>query len=177
MKKFFARLRHQVRTYWQHPRKVISKKHCVTVRAALSARIDRGSGFEDLGVISRRKVTVAFVNYLVDSLQDSTTYPMNAFKYHDSGTGTAAESNANTVLGTPCGEARDIGTQVEGASANIFKTVATHTYAGSFAITEHGLFSAAATGTLADRSVFAAINVVPGNKIEFSYEMTINAEA
>lgn len=173
----FEKLRHQIKTIWQHPKKLFSQKHCVNVRALLRARVDRGSGFEDLGVISRRKVTLAFVNYIVDALQNSTTYPMDVFKYHDSGTGTNVESNANTVLQIPCAEARDVGTQVEGASANIFKTIATHTYAGTFAITEHGLFSAATTGTLMDRSVFAAINVVSGNKIEWTYELTINAEA
>jgi hypothetical protein len=102
---------------------------------------------------------------------------MNVFKYHDSGTGTTAESNSQTTLITPCGEARDAGTQVEGASANIYKTVATHTYAGTFAITEHGVFSASTSGTLLDRSLFAEINVESGNKIEFTYQLTASAEA
>jgi hypothetical protein len=149
----------------------------VKVRAQLSARVFRNGKVEDLGIICRRKVTVVFVNYLVDAMQDSTTYPMDVFKYHDSGTGTTAESNTQTALITPCGEARDAGTQVEGASANIYKTVATHTYAGTFAITEHGVFSAATSGTLLDRSLFAEINVVSGNKIEFTYELTASAEA
>lgn len=128
----------------------------------------------DLGVISYKKVTDAYVALLVDDLQGSQA-AHSTLKYHDSGTGVGAENQTDTTLGTPCGEARDSGTQVEGASANIYKTVAEHTYAGSFAITEHGVFSAASAGTLLDRSVFSAINVTSGDKIEFTYELTATA--
>jgi len=149
----------------------------VDMSATLSARVIRKDGtVENLGLISRRKVTVAFVNFLVDQLQAETS-EFGDFKYHDSGTGTTGESNTDTALETPCGESRDAGTQLEGASANIYKTVATHTYAGSFAITEHGLFSQATGATLMDRSVFSAINVTSGDKIEFTYELTCNAES
>lgn len=149
----------------------------LTFKAALSAKfIGKDGTVKDYGVVSRRKVTTAFANYVVDSLQNSTTYPLSAFKYHDSGTGTTAEANSQTALITPCAEARDEGTQVEGASANIYRSVATHTYAGTFAITEHGLFSASSSGTMMDRSLFSAINVVSGDSIQFTYELTVNAE-
>jgi len=124
--------------------------------------------------VKNRCVTNAYVNLLVDDLQ-SAQASHSDFKYHDSGTGTVAESAGDTALGTPCGEARDAGTQVEGATANVYKSVATHTYAASFAITEHGLFNAATAGTLMDRSVFAVINVVSGNQIEFSYELSVSS--
>jgi len=152
-------------------------EHVVALEGALSARVTRGGKVKDLGVICKRKVTDAFVAYLVDSLQDSSADPMDDFKYHDTGTGTNAEDKTDTALQTPCGEARDVGTQIEGASAWIFKTVAEHTYAGPFAITEHGVFSAAAAATLMDRSVFAAINVVATDKIEFTYQLTCTSEA
>jgi len=149
----------------------------IKLKGTLAARLIHKDGkVENLGIIADKKVTDAFVAYLVDSLQDSTTDPMDAFKYHDTGTGTNAEDKTDTALQTPCGEARDIGTQVEGASAWIFKTVSEHTYAGPFAITEHGVFSAAAAATLMDRSVFAAINVVATDKIEFTYQLTCNSE-
>lgn len=119
-------------------------------------------------------VTDAFVNALVDTLQSSVA-SFSDFKYHDSGTGTAGESAADTGLGTPCGESRDTGTQAEGATANIYKSVATHTYSGSFAITEHGLFNAATSGTLLDRTKFAAVNVSNEEKIEFTYELTCSS--
>lgn len=143
--------------------------------AMLSIKVFRKDGsVEDLGIVSTHQITNAFVNYLTDSLQGTQADWIN-FKYHDSGTGTNVEAVADTALQTPCGEARDIGTQVEGATANMYKSVAIHTYAGDFTITEHGLFNATAAGTLMDRSVFAGIGVAPGDKIEFSYQLTCTA--
>ena len=124
--------------------------------------------------VRNRVVTNAYAALLVDELQASVA-AHSTFKYHDSGTGTVAEAAADTGLGTPCGEARDTGTQIEGATANIYRSVATHTYAATFAITEHGLFNAATAGTLMDRSVFAAINVASGNQIQWTYELTISS--
>ncbi len=144
----------------------------VPLSASLRARVFRKDGsIEDLGIISTHAVTDDFVAYLVDSLQGTEADWIN-FKYHDSGTGTDAEAAGDSALQTPCGEARDVGTQIEGATANIYKSVATNEYAGGFAITEHGLFNAAAAGTLMDRSVFSPITVASGDKIEFSYSLT-----
>jgi hypothetical protein len=44
-------------------------------------------------------------------------------------------------------------------------------------VTEHGIFSQAATGggTLWDRSVFSAINVVSGDSIQFTYTCTVSS--
>lgn len=130
----------------------------------------------DMGLISVKKITTAFRDYMVDSLQDSTTYPMDAFNYHGCGTGTTAEANTQTALVTEVGS-RQAGTQTEGASANIFRSVATLTPGGSYAITEHGIFSASTAGTMMDRSLFSAINVAASDSIEFTYEATFNAEA
>jgi hypothetical protein len=120
-----------------------------------------------------KAVTTVFVNDIVDSLV-AAAY-LNDYKYHDSGTGVGAEAAGDTALGTPCGDARDTGTQLEGASANIYKSVATHTYDEALAITEHGLFDAATTGILMDRTVFAAINVVATDQIQFTYQLTLTA--
>lgn len=130
----------------------------------------------DLGLVSCRLVTVAFTNYIVDSLQDSTSDPMDAFSYHASGTGATAESNTQTALVTEV-ETRQSGTQVEGATANIYKSVATVTYTATRSITEHGLFSASSSGTMMDRSVFTAVPVVNTDTIEFTYQLTVNAES
>jgi hypothetical protein len=151
----------------------------LALKGMLSAKVLRKDGrVEDLGIICREKVTTAFANYLVDALvSGSGTYPMDVYIYHDCGTGTTAESNAQTALVTPYGGARTAGTKVEGASPNIFRSVGTISFSGTFAITEHGLFSAAAAGTMMDRSLFAAINVVSGDGIQFTYELTVTAEA
>ena len=144
----------------------------VQMTAQLSARIIHKNGkYEALGVISERLVTDAFINLLVDELQASTGGIAN-FSYHGSGIGSAVESGTDTVLGSEV-DTRTNGTQGEGATQNIYKSVGTVNYAASFAIVEHGLFNASTGGTLMDRSVFGAINVADGDAIEFSYELTI----
>ena len=72
---------------------------------------------------------------------------------------------------------RATGTTAEGASANIFSTVGTLTFDNTAAVIEHGLLSQAATGggTLWDRSLFSAINVVSGDSIQFTYQATFNS--
>jgi hypothetical protein len=54
--------------------------------------------------------------------------------------------------------------------------VGTISYSGTLAIVEHGLFDQAAQGgTLWDRTVFATINVVSGDAIQFTYDCTLTA--
>jgi len=144
-------------------------------RATLHIRVLHADGaIEDLGLVSKRVVTTAHVNHLVDALQAANAAFSN-YKYHDSGTGTTASVDGDIALETPCGEARTVGSQTEGAAANIYKTVAIHTYAGNFDITEHCVFSAASGPTALDRSVFSAIPVVANDRIEFQYEITYPA--
>lgn len=143
--------------------------------AQLFAKHIKADGSEvDLGLISERVVTTAFVNYLVDSLQDSTTYPMEAFSWHDAGTGVTGPVVGDTGMETPWGGSRVDGSQGENA-ANIYETIATIPFTGTFAITEHGVFSASTSGTLCDRSTFAAINVINGDSIQFTYRLTCTA--
>lgn len=128
----------------------------------------------DYGLVSAKVVTTAFVNFMVDQLQAETSV-WGDFKYHDSGVGTTAAVIGDTDIETTDGESRVAGTQVEGASANIYKSVGTITYTSSLAITEQGLFSASTGATLMDRHVFTAINVVNTDSIEFTYELTATA--
>jgi len=151
--------------------------NCSIIRGFLSAKVFRASGeIDDIGLISVKKVTVAFRNYIVDSLQNSTTHAMDIFKYHASGTGSTAEANDQTALVTEAAT-RVAGTQIEGATADIFKTVATIPYTGTLALREHAVLSAASDGTMMDRSLFDAINVVDGDSVEYTYEITFNEEA
>lgn len=132
-------------------------------------------------VMGKRKVldkvvTNAFVADLVDVLQGKAG-PLGTigdYKYHASGTGTASEAASDTSLGAEVGS-RVVGTQEEGATANIYKSVATISYSGSYAITEHGLFNASSGGTLMDRTTFPAINVVSGDSIQFSFQITFSS--
>ena len=122
------------------------------------------------GVVSRRVITTAFVNFVTDQLQTETSV-FGDFKYHDSGVGTTDPVVGDTGIETTDGEARVAGTQTE-SSANVYRSVGTITYTSTKAITEHGLFNDLTAGTLADRSEFAAVNVVSGEGIEFTYDLT-----
>jgi hypothetical protein len=127
----------------------------------------------DYGVLGYRVVTTAFVNFVVDQLQTETSV-FGDFKYHDGGVGTTAENITNTTMETTDGESRSAGTQTESA-ANAYQSVGTIAYTTTKAITEHGLFNDATAGTLMDRTVFAAINVVNGDSIQFTYTLTLTA--
>lgn len=126
----------------------------------------------DCGLISTKVVTTAGVGAIVDAFQNS--FELENFKYHAAGTGTTAEAAGDTAIETEV-ESRATGSTTEGASANIYKTVGTVSFTASRAVTEHGVFSASSAGTLLDRSVFSAINVVNGDAIEFTYELTFPA--
>jgi hypothetical protein len=152
------------------------------VISVLRARVRTAAGeWIDYGVLSTRVVTTAGVGFLVDAWQNSVE--LENMKYHGVGTGTNAEGSGDTALQTESTTAIDpnstraTGSTTEGASANIFRSVGTVTFDDTAAITEHGLFSQAATGggVLWDRSVFSAINVVSGDSIQFTYDVTFTA--
>lgn len=149
----------------------------VVMTARLQARVLRSDGtVVNYGVLSYRKVTTAFVNYLVDNLIAEAS-AFGDFKYHDSGVGTTAENVADTAMETTDGEERVVGSQIEGGNPNEYVSVGTVTYSSTKAITEHGLFNASTSGILLDRSVFSAVNVENGDSIQFTYTLTVNAES
>lgn len=142
---------------------------------SLSAVLTRRDGTTvNYGCVGRRVVTTVYVNLLVDELQSSQA-AHSTFLYHDSGTGTTAEAAGDSALVTKVETGRATGTQTEGASANIYRSVGTISYTATRAVTEHGLFSASSAGSLMDRTVFSAINVVNGDSIQFTYELTATA--
>lgn len=144
-----------------------------TVTATVSAVLVRTDGSRvNYGVLSRRVVTTAFVNFLAGQLTTDST-AIGDFKFHDSGVGTAAEAAGDTDMETTDGESRVTGSQ--STTNNVYTTVGAITYTTTKAITEHGVFSASTSGTLLDRSVFSAINVVNGDSIQFTYVLTINS--
>lgn len=142
---------------------------------------DKNGKWTDYGVLSTKFVTNNGVAFLVDAWQNIVE--LEIMKYHGVGTGTTAENVADSALVTESttilnpDSTRATGSLAEGASGNIFRSVGTVTFDGSGAITEHGLFSQAATGggVLWDRSVFSAINVISGDSIQFTYDVTFTA--
>ena len=158
---------------WRHAlAQALSMNHMLGELRAVLLRAD-GSRV-NYGLVSTRLVTTAFVNLMVDQLQTETSV-WGDFKYHDSGVGTTGAAEGDTGIETTDGEDRATGNQGEGASANIYKSVGTITYTTTKAITEHGLFNTSDSATLMDRHVFSAINVVNGDSIEFSFELSCTA--
>lgn len=125
------------------------------------------------GLLDYRLVTTAFVDFITDQLQTETS-TFGDFKYHDAGVGTTDPAIGDTAIETTDGESRATGTQTE-TSHNVYASVGTISYTTSKAVTEHGLFNDPTAGTLMDRSEFAAINVVSGDSIQFTYSLTLTA--
>jgi hypothetical protein len=146
-----------------------------TFFAVLEARVVRADGsIVNYGVIGTRQVTTAFVTALATYMYDASGVAPTAYDYHACGTGTNAEASGDTTLQTDSGVARVSGT-ASNPGAGQYRSVGTMSFTGSAAITEHGLFSASTGGTLLDRTVFSAINVVNGDSIQFTYTLTISA--
>jgi len=153
-----------------------------TITSMLEGRLIRADGtVVNYGVLSRRVVTDAGVAFLVDDWDNSAT-DITDLHFHGCGTGTNAEAAGDTALQTESTTAlnpdstRATGTESQPA-ANQLRTIGTLTFDASAAVTEHGIFSQAATGggTLWDRSVFSAINVVSGDSIQFTYTCTVSS--
>ena len=133
---------------------------------------------ENVGLVARGKVTIAFRDFEVDNLV-ADTVEYGDFKFHRPGLGTAAELNTDTVLQTDAG-LEATGTQLEGASADIYKSVATVTADVTETWEEHSIRSqtGATGGKMMDRSLISPnVSVVNLDTVEFTYEITKTAEA
>jgi hypothetical protein len=134
----------------------------------------------DHGIVSRKMVTDAGVAYLVDAFQNTTE--IENLKFHGIGTGGAAEAVGNTALTTELttqyttDNTRATGSTTENA-ANIYRTVGTNAVDSAVSITEHGIFSQAATGggTLWDRSLFTAVALASGDSLQSTYDGTFTS--
>ncbi len=148
----------------------------------LYASVIRANGsIEHLGLVCTKVITDAGVAFLVDDW-DANGQDISTMNFHGCGTGTNAEAVGDTALQTESTTAlnpdstRATGTRSQPA-ANQYRSVGTATFDNTAAITEHGILSQAATGggTLWDRSVFSAINVVSGDSIQFTYTCTVSS--
>jgi hypothetical protein len=126
-------------------------------------------------------VTTAGVTYICADIAGGAN-DSNLFKFHGFGTGTNAEASADTALQTELttqyatDSTRPTGSQA--SSTNTYTTVATLSpdTGGTIAITEHGIFTAISAGTLLDRSVFSAVNLVAGaDSLQATYVLTLPA--
>lgn len=156
-------------------------KSIFVAESSLALKVIRREGqIEDYGIVGRKVVTDVGVGYIVDAFQNSVE--LENMKYHGLGTGSTAEAAGDTALVTELtteytGNVRATGTTTEGASANIYRTVATNTLDGTpgAALREHGVFSASSAGVLLDRTVFAAITLSSGDSLQSTYELTLTS--
>jgi hypothetical protein len=150
------------------------RAHGLATATAILLALTAAAGLPQILVVTGLVTTVG-VDYMATDFASGTASPhIGGFNYHDSGTGVTAAATSDTALQTPTGNARVAGTQST-PSANIYQSVATLAYTASAAITEWGVFSASASGTLWDHRVFSAINVNNGDSIQFTYKLTIAA--
>jgi len=148
-----------------------------TITSELRAVLMRAGQSIDYGLVARRVVTDAGVAFLVDDW-DNDAQNITTMNFHASGTGAVAEAVGDTALGAEATTITDRATGTKSQpTANQLRSVGTQAFTGTGAITEHGLLSSVTegAGTLWDRSVFAAINVVNGDSIQWTYTCTVNS--
>jgi len=168
----------------------------IEVTAELSAKVHRlptslfaSEGLDvDMGVVSRMKVSTAFVALLAKAMAgESTEYGyLKLYKYHTWGTDSTAEANTQHAVIAPveCSEGLDpsgytsIGTQV--ATATSYSSVATMTATGSITVYEHCLVPYPTDITIhgLDRSKVASPGIAlgVGDSVTWTYTLNIPAE-
>lgn len=156
----------------------------VVIETRLLGKVLRGDAvLEDCGLLSTKVVTTAGAVFIAARMAGTTAANIANFNFHGIGTGGTAESSADTALVTELttqynpDSTRATGTQSTPGSTNIYQTVGTNTVDSGVAITEHGIFSQAATGggTLLDRSLFSVVNLANGDSLQTTYQFTITA--
>ena len=139
----------------------------------------RDGRVQDYGLVSCRVVTTAGVGFIVDAFQNLVE--MENMKFHGIGTGSTAEAASQTALVTELttqysvDNTRPTGTTSEqSGNANVYETVATVTVDSAVTITEHGIFSQAATGggVMLDRSVFTGVPLGSAESMLCTYRLT-----
>jgi len=160
--------------------KLTRPKNAMEMFGFLSAKVERANGDAavDLGLVSVKKVTLAFANRLVDAMTTSGDI-IDDFNQHKQGAGSTAEASGDTALVTPQAGAQGAtgGAAVtHGATSNIYRTIGTVTAGSAYEIREHGVFNASTGGILLDRSVVTAIAVNTDDVVTWTYELTVNTE-
>lgn len=122
----------------------------------------------------KQTVTTVGKGWIVDLLQ-GTPAATQQVKHHQSGLGTTAAAAGNTNVETAL-YSRTTGTRTEGASANIYRSVATVNYTGSHTISEWGIFTSSATvaagAVMIARKTFSR-SVISGDSIQFTWDLTV----
>jgi hypothetical protein len=139
--------------------------------------IHRDGSVTNLGLLGRRVITDAGVAYLAADIGGGAN-DSNLFKFHGFGTGSTAESAAQTALVTELttqyatDSTRPTGSQAN--STNTYTTVATLSPDATVTITEHGIFTATSAGTMLDRTVFTGVALTgSADRVQATYVRTL----
>lgn len=103
-----------------------------------------------------------------------------AFTYIAIGTGTNAAAAGDTALQTEIASgggsraAATVSLTTTDTTNDTARAVLTFTFSSSFAVTEAGLLNAASTGTLLNRQVFSAVNVVSGDSLQVTIDIDVD---
>ena len=119
---------------------------------------------------SKQTITTVGKNWIVDKLQDLPASTAQV-KWHQSGINATAATSSDTDLGSAI-YSRTSGSRTEGASANIYRSVATISYTGTRTVTEWGIFTTSSSGTMISRKTFSR-SVVNGDSIQFTWDLTV----
>jgi len=138
---------------------------------SLGIRVKKKGVWYDFGTVSHKVITTAYAEFYVDQLINETS-AFGDFKWHQIGTGSTAESAADTALETPV-EAVTAGTQEEDSS-KVYKSVAQIAITATRALREHGIFNSNAPGLMMDRTVFDLITLDNGDTFEATYKLTVS---
>lgn len=139
----------------------------------------QGLGGSDLGDWIRRGLTslaVVFTNAGAAIVTNRIIQAGTAPKNIGWGVGATAAAVTDTALGTESAPTtaggRTVGTESRTTVTNTndnYQVVGTVTAGSTLAITEAGLFDAVSAGNMLIRAVFAAVNVVSGDSIAFTF--------
>ncbi len=145
-----------------------------TQKARMSL-IGRTGFVEQLGWLSGSKVTDAFVSEVIDELVSGTGSEFDDFDYAEVGTSSSSENNNQTSLVTSSGISRVSGTPSD--IDPIYQSVATITADVTETWQEHGLFNNSSGAAMMDRSLTGGQSVNAADQVEYTYQLTENAEA
>ncbi len=163
-------------------RSVANQLHLPYFWSQLYLRVIKANGREfDLGLVGIHQVVDAGVEFIVDAF--TGTPGLETMNKHGIGTGSTAEGSTETDLVTELtteyttDNTRATGTTAEGATANIYQTVATNPVDATVALREHGVLdnTTVGSGVLLDRTLYALINLDSGDSLESTYELTLNS--
>lgn len=108
----------------------------------------------------------------IDSI---TTHIAADYTHVAYGTGTSSPTRADTALETEVDRVAAVVSQATTTLANdTVNFVATFDIAGTYAITEAGIFDASTGGTMTARQTFSAINLIANDQLVFNWDIVLS---